>query len=433
MSKVKTITRESWILSTFPEWGSWLNEEIEQEQVAPGTFAMWWLGCTGIWLKSEGGANICVDFWCGTGKQSHGNPLMKKGHQMQRMAGVEKLQPNLRTTPFVLDPFAIRQIDAVLSTHDHNDHIDVNVAAAVMQNCADDVPFIGPQTCVDLWIGWGVPKERCIVMKPGDVVKIKDIEIHALDAFDRTALITLPADQKAAGVLPDGMDERAVNYLFKTPGGSLYHSGDSHYSNYYAKHGNEHQIDVALGSYGENPRGITDKMTSADMLRMAEALNTKVVIPFHHDIWSNFQADPQEIRVLWEMKKDRLKYGFKPFIWQVGGKFTWPLDKDNFGKQNVGIYRMEVKGKRKLGLQPVPMHDIALHLHKAEERGEDLPIAITLGNDPIITLMGATPLKYDQSEYEMAGALRESPYPIATAPLTGFDVPWGSELRHRSS
>ncbi|STV04673.1 hydroxyaromatic non-oxidative decarboxylase protein C [Klebsiella pneumoniae] len=55
--------------------------------------------------------------------------------------------------------------------------------------------------------------------------------------------------------------------------------------------------------------------------------------------------------------------------------------------------RMEVKGKRKLGLQPVPMHDIALHLHKAEERGEDLPIAITLGNDPIITLMGATPLK----------------------------------------
>ncbi len=71
---------------------------------------------------------------------------------------------------------------------------------------------------------------------------------------------------------------------------------------------------MALGSYGENPRGITDKMTSADMLRMGEALNAKVVIPFHHDIWSNFQADPQEIRVLWEMKKDRLKHGFKPFI-----------------------------------------------------------------------------------------------------------------------
>jgi L-ascorbate metabolism protein UlaG (beta-lactamase superfamily) len=39
-------------------------------------------------------------------------------------------------------------------------------------------------------IGWGVPKARCIVMKPGDVVKIKDIEIHALDAFDRTDIST---------------------------------------------------------------------------------------------------------------------------------------------------------------------------------------------------------------------------------------------------
>ncbi len=35
MSKVQTITRESWILNTFPEWGSWLNEEIEQEQLRP--------------------------------------------------------------------------------------------------------------------------------------------------------------------------------------------------------------------------------------------------------------------------------------------------------------------------------------------------------------------------------------------------------------
>ncbi|WP_413724091.1 non-oxidative hydroxyarylic acid decarboxylases subunit C [Sodalis sp. RH16] len=105
-----------------------------------------------------------------------------------------------------------------------------------------------------------------------------------------------------------------------------------------------------------------------------------------------------------------------------------PADPGNFNKQNVGIYRMQVKGKRRLAIQPVPVHDIAIHLKAAEERGEDLPVAITLGNDPIITLMASTPLRYDQSEYEMAGALRQAPYPVATAPLTGFDVPWGSEV-----
>ncbi len=327
MGKIDSITRESWILGTFPEWGSWLNEEIEAEQVKPGSFAMWWLGCTGIWLKSQGATNLCIDLWVGAGKRTMKNPKMTAGHQMQRMAGVNQLQRNLRNAVFVLDPFAIQKVDAVLSTHDHNDHIDVNVAAAVLNNCGPEVPFIGPAACVKLWTDWGVPASRCITVRPGDVVKVGDIEILALESFDRTALITAPAGEVLKGSMPADMDDKAVNYLFKTPGGNLYHSGDSHYSNYYAKHGNDHRIDVALGSYGENPRGVTDKMTSVDILRMAECLNTKVVIPFHHDIWTNFQADPMEVVALWNMKKDRLQYNFNPFVWQVGGKFTWPQDK----------------------------------------------------------------------------------------------------------
>ena len=105
-----------------------------------------------------------------------------------------------------------------------------------------------------------------------------------------------------------------------------------------------------------------------------------------------------------------------------------PDDPDSVGKQNVGIYRIEVKGRRKLALQPVPMHDIAQHLHKAEERGEDLPVAITLGNDPVISIVAATPMEYDQNEYELAGALRGAAAPITHAPLTGLPVPWGSEV-----
>ncbi len=328
MAKIDEITRESWILSTFPEWGTWLNEEIEKEDVKAGTFAMWWLGCVGIWLKTEGHTNICVDLWVQTGKKSAANPLMKKQHQHQRMIGCVALQPNLRNVPCVIDPFAIKKVDAILATHDHGDHIDVNVAAAVLQNCDDNVPFIGPQACVDLWISWGVPKNRCKAVKPGDIVTIGDTEIVVLEAFDRTELVTAKPGVVLKDKMPQEMDEKAVNYLFKTPGGNLYHSGDSHYSNYYAKHGNEHNIDVALGSYGENPRGMTDKMTSVDILRMAECLKTSVVIPVHHDIWTNFKADPKEITLLWKLKKDRLQYQFKPFIWEVGGKFIWPHDKD---------------------------------------------------------------------------------------------------------
>ena len=76
MSKVDEITRDSWIMSTFPEWGTWLNEEIENEEVKPGTVAMWWLGCTGIWFKTPGGANITIDLWAGNGKRTHGDNLL---------------------------------------------------------------------------------------------------------------------------------------------------------------------------------------------------------------------------------------------------------------------------------------------------------------------------------------------------------------------
>lgn len=328
MGKVDEISRESWIMNTFPEWGTWLNEEIEAEKVERGTFSIWWLGCTGIWLKSEGAANLAIDFWASRGKNTKSNPWMRDAHQMQRMAGVKKLQPNLRNVPFVLDPFGIREIDAVVATHMHSDHIDVNVAAAVLQNCDDSVLFIGPQACVDIWTGWGVPEKRCRVLRPGDSITVKDVEIVALDAFDRTALVTAEPGVTLKGKMPQEMDELAVNYLFKTPGGNLYHAGDSHYSNYFAKHGNDHTIDVAMGAFGENPRGVTDKMTGCDILRMAESLRTQVVIPVHHDIWTNFQADTREITMLWELKKDRLQYKFKPFIWQVGGKFTYPDHKD---------------------------------------------------------------------------------------------------------
>ncbi len=337
MSKISEINREKWILDTFPEWGTWLNEEIEAEVVPENNFAMWWLGNCAIWVKTPGGANICMDLWCFRGKNTKKVKDMVRGHQMANMSGVRKLQPNLRTSPVVIDPFAIENLDFLLASHYHSDHIDVHVAAAICNNPKlDHVKFIGPEYCTNIWKGWGVPEERCITVKPGDSVKIKDMEIQALDGFDRTCLVTLPvqgADEQGGelhGLCPsdEEMGKKCVNYIFKTPGGNIYHGADSHYSVQFAKHGKENDIDVVLNNYGENPVGIMDKMTSIDLLRMAEALRAKVVIPVHHDVWSNFMASTDEILHLWRMRKERLQYKFHPFIWEVGGKYVYPQDKD---------------------------------------------------------------------------------------------------------
>ena len=143
-------------------------------------------------------------------------------------------------------------------------------------------------------------RQKTRVIEPGQEIKVNDVNVVALEAFDRTALITSDDPENTfKGKMPQDMNELAVNYLFETSGGTVYHAGDSHYSNLFAKHGNQYAIDVCLGAYGENPRGITDKITSVDMLRMAESLNAKVVIPVHYDIWSN----------LWRIQKKSWKFG----------------------------------------------------------------------------------------------------------------------------
>jgi len=103
-----------------------------------------------------------------------------------------------------------------------------------------------------------------------------------------------------------------------------------------------------------------------------------------------------------------------------------PDDWDNDDVENVGVYRLQVKGRNRLGLQAVPQHDIAIQLAHAEERDEDLPVAIALGNEPIITLMAATPMLYDQLEYKMAAVMQGKPYRVVKT-AKGLDVPWGSE------
>lgn len=103
-----------------------------------------------------------------------------------------------------------------------------------------------------------------------------------------------------------------------------------------------------------------------------------------------------------------------------------PDDWDNDDVENVGVYRLMVKGPNRIGIQPVPQHDIAIHLSHAEARGEDLPIAIAISNEPVILLMGATPLLYNQLEYKMAAVMQGEPYKVVRT-AKGLDVPWGSE------
>ena len=98
--------------------------------------------------------------------------------------------------------------------------------------------------------------------------------------------------------------------------------------------------------------------------------------------------------------------------------------------ENVGCYRLMVKGPNRIGIQTVPQHDISVQLAHAEARharanvrGEDLPVAITVSNEPIVMLMAATPLLYNQLEYKMAAVMQGKPYRVVKT-AKGLDIPY---------
>ena len=103
-----------------------------------------------------------------------------------------------------------------------------------------------------------------------------------------------------------------------------------------------------------------------------------------------------------------------------------PDDWNNDDVENVGCYRLQVKDRNHFGIQTVPQHDIALQLAHAEARGEDLPVAVVLGNEPLIMLMAATPMLYTQLEYKMAAVMQGQPYRVVQNEK-GLDIPYGSE------
>ena len=104
-----------------------------------------------------------------------------------------------------------------------------------------------------------------------------------------------------------------------------------------------------------------------------------------------------------------------------------PDDLDNLDKENVGIYRVMVQGADTLGMQALPFHDFARHLKRAEEKNEAIPVAICIGNPPLLTTMAATPLAYDQSEYKVASAIMGEPFEVTKAIGSNLNVPAGSE------
>ena len=120
---------------------------------------------------------------------------------------------------------------------------------------------------------------------------------------------------------------------------------------------------------------------------------------------------------------------------------TWPHDGGPFitlpqvvtrdpetGLRNVGMYRLQVLGPRRLAMHWQLHKTATAHYRAYQKRGERMPVAIALGGDPALTYCASAPLPPGIDEYLFAGFLRKEGVPLVKCVTHDLEVPAEADL-----
>lgn len=119
----------------------------------------------------------------------------------------------------------------------------------------------------------------------------------------------------------------------------------------------------------------------------------------------------------------------------------WPLDADRYitlpqvfthslrtGQRNVGTYRLQKLNAYSLAMHWQIHHDGAAHHREYRQAGEQMPVAIALGGDPVMSYIGTAPLPSGIDELLFAGFLRKANVEMVPARTIDMLVPAGADI-----
>jgi len=120
---------------------------------------------------------------------------------------------------------------------------------------------------------------------------------------------------------------------------------------------------------------------------------------------------------------------------------TWPEDGGPFmtmtavvskdparGIRNVGMYRVQVLGKREVAMHWQRHKSGAAHFAEMAARGERMPVCIVIGADPASMFSASAPLPPNIDEFIFAGFLRKAPVKLTKAVTCDLEVPADAEI-----
>lgn len=98
------------------------------------------------------------------------------------------------------------------------------------------------------------------------------------------------------------------------------------------------------------------------------------------------------------------------------------------GLGNLSYARLKPLGPDRALVGIAPNHHLAVMARAAAARGERLPIAVTIGNHPVVLVAAALYLKLGEDEMEVAGALQGAPVDVVRCRTSDLLVPADCEV-----
>lgn len=98
------------------------------------------------------------------------------------------------------------------------------------------------------------------------------------------------------------------------------------------------------------------------------------------------------------------------------------------GRLNLGTYRVMIIDEKRGGIQIIKAKDAEIDLRGYAAAKRPMPVALVIGSDPVPFLCSSTLFPLTESEYEVAGALRDEPVQVVRAETSDLLVPATAEI-----
>jgi len=232
-----------------------------------GGLCAWWLGQSGFVVKSPDGLAVLDPYLS--------DSLTRKYAATGR--------PHVRMTELCLDPGSLRGVGLVTSSHNHTDHLDRDTLVPLLA-ANPRAAFVVPEAnraFVAERLGCDVSMPRGL--NEGESFAVGAMEIHAVPAAHNT----LDVDERGR--------HRCLGYVLRTPGGTVYHSGDTLRYDGMAERLQRFEIDLALLPInGHRPeRGVAGNLFGDEAAKLARDIGARLVLPCHYDMFTFNTESPE--------------------------------------------------------------------------------------------------------------------------------------------